>query len=265
MKLNVINLDGKATGNITLSPAVFELAPRKDLLTRVVNWQLAKMRSGTANTKNRTENSRVKQKFGAQKGSGNARHGARNSNIFVGGATQFGPKPRSFAFALPKKVRVLALKTALSAKAAAKDIIILDAATLKSHKTNALAKKLEKLGLSNATFIVDSMDDNFDRASGNLPFVKVLPTEGANVYDILHQEKLVLTENAVKMLEGRLAGSSKTVSVAQKEAAPKKAVAKPVAKKKAAAPKKAKAASTKKPATKKATTAKKPAAAKAAK
>lgn len=209
MKLNVISLDGAKKGDITLDADVFGLEPRKDLLQRVVVWQLAKMRGGNAHTQVRGEVSRTTKKLYRQKGTGGARHGSRRANIFVGGAAQFGPRAKDWAFSLNKKVRVLALKTALSTKAAEKQLMVVDSVELKSHKTKDLAVILAKSGLTNATFVVDAMNDNFDRATRNLPFIKVLPTEGVNVYDILRKEKLVLTENAVKMLETRFKKEAK--------------------------------------------------------
>ncbi|MFZ2620165.1 MAG: 50S ribosomal protein L4 [Alphaproteobacteria bacterium] len=253
MKIDILNLDGKAVGNITLADAVFGMEKRTDLLARVVNWQLAKARQGSANTKVRHEISRTTKKYFAQKGTGNARHGDRKNNIFVGGATQFGPRPKDFTFSLPKKVRQLALKSALSSKMADKQLVVIDTATLKTGKTKDLLAKLTKMELTNATFIVDSIDANFDRASRNLPHIKVLPTEGANVYDILHNGKVVLTEAAVKMLEGRLltdgADVAEKPAKAKKAAAPKAESAEKPAKK-AAAPKAAKADAAEKPAKK---------------
>lgn len=209
MKLDVISLDGAKKGDITLNADVFGLEPRKDLLQRVVVWQLAKMRGGNAHTQVRSEVSRTTKKLYRQKGTGGARHGSRRANIFVGGAAQFGPRAKDWSFSLNKKVRTLALKTALSTKAAEKQLTVVDSVELKTHKTKDLAVQLEKSGLTNATFVVDAMNDNFDRATRNLPFVKVLPTEGVNVYDILRQDKLVLTENAVKMLETRFTAEKK--------------------------------------------------------
>ena len=269
MKFDVINLDGKTVGDINLSADVFGREERADLLHRVVNWQRAAQRQGSAKTLNRSEISRTTAKWFRQKGTGRSRAGDRKNNVFVGGATQFGPRPKDWSFSLNKKVRTLALKTALSSKAANKQLIVIDEAKLKSHKTKDLSAKLAKLDLSNATFIVDSFDKNFDLATRNMPHVKVLPTEGANVYDILRQEKLVVTQEAVKLLEGKLASAKKDAA----KAPAKKAAAKPAAKKveakeekaeeKAAAPKKApakkaapKTAAAKKPAAKK-TTAKK--------
>jgi large subunit ribosomal protein L4 len=238
MKLDILSLEGKKVGDVTLSAEVFGRPQRVDLLHRVVNWQLASARQGSAHTKVRSEINRTKSKWFRQKGTGRARHGARTANIFVGGATQFGPRAKDWSFSLNKKVRRLALKTALSTKAADKQLIIVDEAKLKSHKTQDLAAKLAKLGLTNATFIVESFDENFDRASRNLPHVKVLPTEGANVYDILHQEKLVLTQEALKLLEAKLSDNKEKKAVAPsapaKKAAPQEkkpaAAKKPVAK-----------------------------------
>lgn len=229
MKLNIINLDGSKAGDITLNADVFGLAPRKDLLQRVVVWQLAKMRGGNAHTQVRSEVSRTTKKLYRQKGTGGARHGSRRANIFVGGAAQFGPRAKSWAFSLNKKVRVLALKTALSTKAAEKQLTVVKNVELKTHKTKDLQAMLAKSGLERATFVVDAMDTNFDRASRNLPFIKVLPTEGVNVYDILRQPNLVLTENAVKMIEARFIGEDVKAKPAAKAPA-KKTTAKKEAK-----------------------------------
>ena len=204
MKMDVINFEGKTVGSVELPTEVFGVDVRKDVLHRVVNWQLAKSRAGTAKTKTRAEVSRTGAKLFRQKGTGNARHGSRRTNIFVGGGTAFGPSPRSFAFSLPKKVRDLGLKVALSAKAADSKLVVLDEAKLKSHKTKDLAVTLGKLGLERALFIVDANDKNFELAARNLPHVKVLPTAGANVYDILRADKLVVTKTAVPMLEARV-------------------------------------------------------------
>lgn len=251
MNIDILTLEGKKAGSIELAPGVFGLEVRTDLLQRAVVWQLDSNRVGLANTKTRGEIDRSKKKHGPQKKSGNARHGARSSNIFVGGGVVFGPRPRNFDTSLNKKVRTLAIKTALSAKAANQSLIVLDEAALSSPKTKDLASKLEKLNALNATFVVDSVDANFDKASRNLPHVKVLPTAGVNVYDILHHEKLVLTSKAVEMLSARLgseekAKPAKAAKAPKAEAkAPKAAKAEKPAAKKAAAPKaapKAKAA-----------------------
>lgn len=206
MKLDIVNLEGKNVGSVELPADVFGLEVRKDLLHRAVNWQLAKRRVGTASTLTRAEVSRTGKKLHRQKGTGGARHGSRRVNIFVGGGIVFGPKPRSFATDLTKKVRALALKTALSAKAKSGSVIVLDEAKTKTHKTKDLAAALLKLNASNACFIVGSVDDNFDKASRNLPHVRVLPTTGANVYDILRAEKLVITKEALPLLQARLSG-----------------------------------------------------------
>lgn len=239
MNLDIINLDGKKVGSIELSADLFGREIRADLLQRAVLWQQAGARAGTANTKTRGEIDRTKKKMYRQKGTGGARHGARSPSLFVGGGVVFGPRPRDFSTSLPKKVRQLALKTALSSKAASQNLIIIDEAKLSTFKTKDLAGKLAKLKVSNATFIVDSVDENFDKATRNIPHLKVLPTEGANVYDILHHETLVLTENAVKLLTGRLSAD---------EAAPK--AEKPAKAPKAAAKAPAEKAPVKKPAAK---------------
>lgn len=238
MNFDILTLEGKKSGSVELSSAVFGLEVRADLLARAVNYQRDAKRAGLADTITRGEVNRTKKKAYAQKKTGGARHGARSSNIFVGGGVAFGPTPRSFATSLPKKVRMLALKTALSSKVASKSLIIIDEATMKSHKTSELSKNLTKLGALNATFIVDSIDANFDKASRNLPHVKVIPTSGANVYDILRREKLVLTSKAVEMLSSRLESESKSAAAkpAKKAAAPKAEKAeKPAAAKKPAA------------------------------
>ncbi|MCP5405366.1 MAG: 50S ribosomal protein L4 [Pseudomonadaceae bacterium] len=250
MNFDILSLDGKKTGSMELSADVFGREVRKDLLARAVTWQLAAARAGLAFTKTRGEINRTKKKVYRQKGTGGARHGAKTANIFVGGGVVFGPRGREFAHNLTKKVRQLALKTAFSSKAQAGDLIILSDIATKSHKTKDLASQLEKLGASRATFIVDANDANFEKASRNLPFIKVLPTEGANVYDILRYTKLVMTENAVKMLEARLSGEGSTDAKPAKE--PKAKAAKPAAKAKAAEDKPAKKAPAKKPAAKKA-------------
>ena len=204
MKLDIINLDGKKLESIDLPKSVFEAPVREDIMHRVVNWQLAKRRSGTASSLSRGQVSRTKAKMYRQKGTGNARHGSKRSNIFVGGAQAFGPKPRSFAFSLPKQIRALGLQSAISGKAKDKKLVILDEATAASPKTKEMSSKLKQLSLDNALFIVDSNDTNFELATRNIPHVKVLPTQGANVYDILHADNLVITKSAVPMLEARI-------------------------------------------------------------
>lgn len=228
LTLDVLTLDGSKQGTLALPAALFGLPVRADLLARAVQYQLQGRRAGLANTKTRGEIDRTKKKAYGQKKTGNARHGARSPSLFVGGGVTFGPRPRDFSLNLPKKVRVLALKTALSSKLAANQIVVLHDTAAATGKTKQLNAQLTKLAALNATFLVDSLDANFDLASRNLPHVKVLPTSGANVYDILHHEKLVLTPAAVAMLSARLSAEDSA------EAAPKAAK---VAKAKAAAPK----------------------------
>ncbi len=204
MELKVSTLDGKAAGSVTLSDAIFGLSPRTDLIQRCVVWQLAKRRAGTHKVKNRAEINRTGKKMYAQKGTGSARHGSGRVNIFRGGGRAFGPVVRSHAIDLPKKVRALALKHALSAKAKDGGIIVVDKAEAKDTKTRALAAQFEKLGLANA-LIVDgaAIEENFGRAARNIPNIDVLPVQGINVYDILRRHTLVLTRAALEALEAR--------------------------------------------------------------
>lgn len=205
MKTNVLTLDAKKAGDIDLDEAIFGVTARADILHRVVNWQLAKRRAGTHAVQFRSDVSRTGARFGRQKGGGTARHGARSSNIFVGGGRAFGPIPRDHGYSLPKKIRKLGLKSALSAKQASGKIIVVDAAELKDGKTQELKAKLEKLGLTNALFLDGAeVNQNFLRAAQNIPNVDVLPTQGANVYDILRRDTLVLTKAAVAQLGERL-------------------------------------------------------------
>jgi large subunit ribosomal protein L4 len=205
MKTNVISLDNKAVGEIELADEVFGVAVRSDLLHRMVSYQLSKRRAGTHKTKGISEISGTTKKPFAQKGGGRARQGSLRSPQFRGGATIFGPVVRSHAFDLPKKVRTLALKTALSAKAAEGKLIVLDQAKLSAPKTKELATRLKALGWG-SVLVIDgpAVDDNFALASRNIPFVDVLPSVGANVYDILRRDTLVLTKDAVAALEARL-------------------------------------------------------------
>ena len=205
MKSKVINLDNKAAGEIELSADVFGVDVRKDLLTRAVNWQLAKRRAGTHKVKTRGEISGSTRKPWRQKGTGRARQGSLRSTQFRGGATVFGPTPRDHAHRLQKKVRKLALKSALSAKQSDGKLIILDEATLKAPKTKELAGRLDKLGWRNVLIVGGAeIDGNFARAAANIPDLDVLPSQGANVYDILRRDTLVLTREAVQNLEARL-------------------------------------------------------------
>lgn len=205
MKAKVVDLSNKAAGNVELDDAVFGLEVRKDLLARAVNYQLAKRRAGTHKTKGRSEISMTTKKSVRQKGSGGARHGARSSNIFRGGGVVFGPVVRSHAHSLQKKVRKLALKTALSAKQASGDLIILSDLVHESGKTKDLKSQLENMNVGSALFIGGTeVDTNFSRAASNLIGIDVLPQQGANVYDILRRDKLVLSKDAVAALEARL-------------------------------------------------------------
>jgi len=205
MKATIKNLNNEAVGEIDLADEIFGLAVRTDLLHRMVNWQLAKRRSGNHKTKGISEIRGTTKKPYRQKGTGRARQGSTRSPQFRGGATIFGPVVRSHEHDLTKKFRKLALKTALSAKAADGKLIVLDAAKADTHKTKELAARLGKLGLTSVLIIDGSnLDENFARASRNLPLVDVLPEQGANVYDILRRDTLVLTRNAVEQLEARL-------------------------------------------------------------
>ncbi|MEA1650458.1 MULTISPECIES: 50S ribosomal protein L4 [Azospirillaceae] len=205
MKTTVKNLKNEQVGEIELDDAVFGLPARADLLARMVNWQLAKRRQGTHKTKGISEISGTTKKPWKQKGTGRARQGSLRSPQFRGGAVIFGPVVRSHEHDLTKKVRKLALKTALSVKAAEGKLVILDDARAETHKTKALVEQFGALGL-NSVLIIDgaNLDENFVRAAGNIPHVDVLPEQGANVYDILRRDTLVLTRNAVEQLEARL-------------------------------------------------------------
>lgn len=204
MELQVTTLDGKSAGKVTLDEAVFGLEPRADLIQRMVRYQLLKRMAGTHDVKNRAEVALTGKKSVRQKGSGGARHGSRRANIFRGGGRAFGPTPRSHAIDLPKKVRALALKHALSAKAQAGELVILDKAFADVPKTSALREVFGKLGFNNALIIGgNELDTNFALAARNIPQIDVLPAQGINVYDILRREKLVLTRDALAALEGR--------------------------------------------------------------
>lgn len=205
MKTNVINLNNEQVGEIELSEAVFGLPLRSDILTRMVNWQLAKRRSGNHKTKGVSEISGTGKKPYKQKGTGRARQGSLRSPQFRGGAVIFGPVVRSHEHDLNKKVRKLALKTALSTKLAEGKLIILDAANTDSHKTKAMVAQLKAIGVTSALIIDGSNpSETFCRAARNIPHIDVLPEQGANVYDILRRDTLVLTRNAVEQLEARL-------------------------------------------------------------
>jgi large subunit ribosomal protein L4 len=205
MKTQVVSLDAKKVGEIELNEDVFGLEIRGDILDRVVQWQLAKRRAGTHSARTISQVNGTTKKPYAQKGTGNARQGSLRSPQFRGGAVIFGPVPRDHGYDLPKKVRQLALKTALSSKAKEGKLIILDVAKADSHKTKTLVSQLKKLGVQSA-LIIDgaNLDLNFCRAAANIPLIDVLPEQGANVYDILRRDTLVLTKNAIEQLEARL-------------------------------------------------------------
>ena len=205
MKCDVINLDAKKTGKVDLDEAVFAVAVRADILARAVNWQLAKRRGGNHKVKTRSEVQGSTRKVFRQKGGGRARHGTLRAPQFRGGGVTFGPVVRSHAHDLPKKVRRLALKTALSAKQTDGKLVVLDSAKLKAAKTAGLAKKLTKLGWS-SVLVIDGaeVDANFARAAANIVGLDVLPSQGANVYDILRCDTLVLTTDAIAQLVERL-------------------------------------------------------------
>ena len=204
MELKITTLEGKAAGSVTLSDTIFGLEPRTDLIQRCIVWQLAKRQRGTHDVKNRAEVWRTGKKMYKQKGTGSARHGPARVNLFRGGGRSFGPTPRSHAIELPKKVRALALRHALSAKAKDGGIIVIDAIAVADSKTRSLRAGLEKLGLANALIIGGTEIDNGTRlAARNIPNIDVLPIQGINVYDILRRNKLVLTKAAVDALEAR--------------------------------------------------------------
>ena len=205
MKTKVLNLDNKSSGEIDLIDAIYGLEPRADLIQRVVVWQLAKRRAGTHKVLTRGEINRTKMKVYKQKGTGQARHGARSAPLFVGGAKAMGPVQHSHEFALPKKVRALGLKHALSSKAKSGNIVVLDEAKSVAVKTGDLAKRLGKLGAVNALVVDGTFDKNFELSARNLAGVSLVAAAGLNVYDIMKRDKLVLTAAAVKAIEERLA------------------------------------------------------------
>jgi large subunit ribosomal protein L4 len=205
MELKITTLDGEEKGSVNLSDTIFGLEPRQDLIQRCVVWQLAKRRAGTHKVKGRAEIWRTGKKMYKQKGTGGARHGSQRANLFRGGGRSFGPVVRSHAIDLPKKVRVLALKHALSAKAKDGGIVLIEDARLAQTKTKLLKGHFAKLGLANA-LIVDGaeIDNGFRLATRNIPDIDVLPIQGINVYDILRRHTLVLTRAALDALEARL-------------------------------------------------------------
>lgn len=207
MKQDILNLDNKNVGSIELPESIFGLEVRADILHRVVNWQLARLQSGNHKTKGRSEVSLTPAKPFKQKGGGRARQGSRKTSQFKGGGVVFGPVVRDHSHELTKKFRKLGLKTALSSKAKSGNLVVVDSAKLSDPKTKNLKAKLEVCGLNNCLFIDGKeVDINFALASRNIIGVDILPTIGANVYDILRKEKLVLTKDAVACLEERLNG-----------------------------------------------------------
>jgi large subunit ribosomal protein L4 len=204
MKLDVTTLDGKQAGSVTLSDDIFGLEPRADLIHRYIVWQLAKRRAGTHAVKNRADIWRTGKKMYRQKGTGGARHGSARVNLMRGGGRSFGPLVRSHEIGLPKKVRALALRHALSSKAKDGGLIVVDTISVKDGKTAALREHFDKMGLSNALVIDGAeVEVSFARAARSIPNIDVLPVQGINVYDILRRQKLVLTKAAVDALEAR--------------------------------------------------------------
>jgi large subunit ribosomal protein L4 len=204
MELKVTTLEGKESGSVQLPDAIFGLEPRKDIIQRCIQWQLNKRQAGTHKTKGRAEIWRTGKKMYKQKGTGGARHGSARVPQFRGGGRAFGPVVRSHATDLPKKVRALALKHALSARAKDGGLIVLDSAQVKDAKTKALAAQFSGLGLTNVLIIDGAqVDAGFANAARNIPNVDVLPVQGINVYDIVRRQKLVLTKAAVEALEAR--------------------------------------------------------------
>jgi large subunit ribosomal protein L4 len=210
MKIDVIKLDGAKSGSVDLPDDIFGIEEiRGDILQRCVTWQLAKRRAGTHKIQTRNEVSRTGKKMYRQKGTGGARHGSRRAAQFVGGAKAHGPVVRSHEFDLPKKVRALALRHALSSKAKSGDLVVLEAATLETPKTAALRADFAKIGVKNALVITGpEVDGAFKLAARNIPMVDVLPNAGLNVYDILRRDTLVLTRAALEGIAARFADAT---------------------------------------------------------
>jgi large subunit ribosomal protein L4 len=205
MKADAIKLDGKKAGSVDLDDAIFGLEPRADILHRVVRWQRNNAQAGTHKVKTRSEVKYSTKKIYRQKGTGGARHGARSAPIFRGGGIYKGPTPRSHGHELTKKFRKLGLKHALSSKAASGNLVILDNADMKDAKTSLLAKAVKEQGWKRVLIIDGAeVNDNFARAAANITDVDVLPTMGANVYDILRRDTLVITKAGIEALEARL-------------------------------------------------------------
>jgi large subunit ribosomal protein L4 len=204
VKTKVLNLNNESTTEVELDDAIFGLEPRADLIQRVVVWQLAKRRGGNHKILTRAEVNRTKKKHGPQKGGGNARHGARSAPLFVGGAKAMGPVVHSHEFDLPKKVKALGLRHALSSKAKDGAILVLDEAKAKAVKTKELAAQFGKMGVESALVVDGEFDKNFEMSARNLAKFAMLPAKGLNVYDVMRSKKLVLTTAALKMIEERL-------------------------------------------------------------
>jgi large subunit ribosomal protein L4 len=205
MKAKVLTLDAGDAGEIDLSDDIFGLEPRADLIHRVIVWQLAKRRAGTHKTKTRGEVNRTTKKVYRQKGSGSARHGARSAPLYVGGGKAMAPVVRSHEFDMPKKVRAAALRHALSAKAKDSKLVVLDSAALDQVKTNALAKRLGKLGEGHILVVDGAFDEKFEKSARNIAKVSLLPVDGLNVYDVLRRDTLIVTKSGIKAIEERLA------------------------------------------------------------
>jgi len=208
MKVRVQTLDAKTGGDIDLNDEIFGVEPRADILHRVVTWQLVNRRGPARAARERSEVARTGKKFGRQKGGGTARHGDRRAPIFVGGGKAHGPRARVFTSSLNKKVRVLGLKMALSSKAKEGKLVVLDNLDVKEGKTKTLQAQLGKLGFGRTALVIDgdALNVSFAHASANLQSVNLMPAVGANVYDIMRHETLVLTRAAVEKLEARFNG-----------------------------------------------------------
>ncbi|MAT22543.1 MAG: 50S ribosomal protein L4 [Rhodobiaceae bacterium] len=205
MKVNVIDISSKASGTASLNDAIFGLEPRKDILHRTVLYQLAKRRAGTHKVKNRAEITATTKKMYKQKGTGSARHGSKKVPQFRGGGRAFGPHPRDHSIKLTKKFKKLALKHALSSKHKDGNIIILNEAKLSKPKTSVLVKNLQKMAVNSALFIdTKEFDKNFELATMNIPNIDILLVQGINVYDMLRRDKVFITKDALKEIEGRL-------------------------------------------------------------
>jgi large subunit ribosomal protein L4 len=227
MKADVTTLEAAKAGTVELADAIFGLKPRPDLIHRMVRYQLLKRMAGTHHAQDRSEVNVTGKKMYKQKGTGGARHGDKSVPQWRGGGKAFGPKPRSHAIELPKKVRALALRHALSAKAQAGEIVVLDKAVAKDGKTAGLKDQFAKLDWTNVLIIDGAeIEAGFVRAVRNLPNIDVLPVQGINVYDILRRKKLVLTKAAVTALEERFAGATNGSAEADKPAKAAKAGAK---------------------------------------